>query len=269
MVLTDEILQKAEDKHYLFQLDCYLSNSKTIDGALLVWSDRIADSYWNYATKIDTDEKSVPALIKTITEFYTAKGRKPAIYTTPFTKPHNIPELIEKAGFRIENQDAWMFYEGPEPEVELPDGFAIKQVETLKEMKVFVDIFNRAYGGASPDEPYGALPKEYGEALLASFSQKTDNVKVINEIGMLDGAPMAIGTLVCSDGFAALYNLGVSPEYRKRGFSEIMSLNRIREAMRLGNDVIFLQTETGSYNEKLFTKWGFSTKFVGKGFVLR
>ena len=269
MVLTDEVMKRAEDKHYLFQLDCYLSESKKIDGALLVWSDRITDSYWNYATKIDTDERSVPALVNTITKFYKAKNRKPAIYTTPFSRPNNLPELIEKASFKVDSQDAWMFYEGPKPKVELPDRFAIKKVETLKEMKVFVNIFNRSYGGASPDEPYGALPKEYGDSLLASFSQKTDNVKVINELGMLDGVPMAIGTMVCSDGFAALYNLGVSPEYRKRGFSEIMSLNRIREAMELGNGVIFLQTEKGSYNERLFAKWGFSTEFVGKGYVLK
>jgi len=269
MALTDEIMKQAEDKHYLFQLGCYLSESKAIDGALLVWSDRIADSYWNYATKIDTDEKSAPALVKTIAGFYAAKNRKPAMYLTPFTKPDNLPAIIEKAGFSVDNQDAWMFYEGPKPNIELPNGFVIKQVETLDEMRTFVNIFNRSYGGASPDEPYGALPKEYGEALLASFSQRTDNVKVVNEIGMLDGVPMAIGTMICSDGFAGLYNLGVSPEYRKRGFSEIMSLNRTKEAMELGNDVIFLQTEKGSYNEKLFTKWGFTTGFTGKGYVLK
>ncbi len=145
-IFTKEILEKAENEHYRFQTGCYFSDSQEVEGALFLWS-KIKDSYWNYATKINIGEKYLEKLIKKIIEFYKNKGRKPTIYFTPFTKIRNLPELIEKFGFKSKYKDAWMFYEGAEPKFEMPENFTIKPVETEKEMKVFTDIFRQSYGG--------------------------------------------------------------------------------------------------------------------------
>ena len=157
-----------------------------------------------------------------------------------------------------------MFYN--EKEVPLKSDLEIKEVDSKKDMKVFVGVFNQAYGGATPEEPYGALPPEYSEVLLESFNKEDKSVK--HYIGFINGEAAAIGTLIIGEGFGLLCNLGVSPKCRKRGFGGDMSLFRVKEAQRLGCGVIFLLTEEGSYNEKLFSKIGFETKFSGESFVL-
>src|SRR3989338_7757499 len=98
--LTNEILEEAENKDYGFQIGCYFSDSKSIQGALLLWSERIKDSYWNYATKINVDNKHAEKLIREIIDFYKSKNRQTAILFTSFTIPKDLPNLVKKIGFQ-------------------------------------------------------------------------------------------------------------------------------------------------------------------------
>ena len=266
--ITDQILQEAENQHYKFQIGCYFSGSKKIQGALLLWSNKIKDFYWNYATKINIDESILQKLVKNIIDFYKSKNRQPAIYFTPFTTPKNLPALIRKFGFQSKYQDTWMFYEKAEPKVAMPEKFVIKQVETKEEMKVFVDIFNQCYGGATPEEPYGALPKEYGECLVDSFTQQRGK-KIIHYLGLFDKKPVGIATLIFSGDYGCIYNVGTIPNHRKKGIGSALTLNAVTDSIKNSAKIVFLQTEQGSFNERYFTSLGFSTKFVGEGFVLK
>lgn len=266
--LIDEIMEAAENKHYEFQIGCYFSNSKKIEGAILLWNDKIKDSFWNYATRINIEEKQLQELIKKIIVFYKEKNRQATIYVTPFTIPKNTPEILKRLGFVPKYKDAWMFYEKSEPNIIIPQGFTIKEVKTIDEMKIFVNIFHQAYGGASPEEPYGALPKEYGECLIDSFLKPQKDKTVIHYLGLLDNKPVSIATLIYSGNFGCIYNVGTIPCHRSRGFGATLSLNAIAASIKSNANIVFLQTEQGSFNEKYYTNLGFSTKFICEGFVL-
>ncbi len=266
--ITDEIMREAENKHYEFQMGCYFSNSKKISGALLLWSDRIKDFYWNYATKISVDEVRKKKLLKSIIEFYKTKNRQPEIYITPFTEPKNFAETAKQIGFKSVSKDAWMFYNGKEPRVKLPDNFSIKQVKTKEEMTIFADIFHQAYGGASPDEPYGALPKEYGESLIDSVSIPQKGKTVMHYLGFMDGVAVGIATLIFSGKFGCIYNVGTIPIWRGKGIGTILTMNAVADSIKYKAETVFLQTEPGSSNERYYSKLGFSTKFIGESFLL-
>lgn len=266
-VRTNEIFKKAENEFYKFQMGCCFSGSKKVKGALFLWS-KIKDSYWNYATKINIDEKDSEKLINRIIGFYKTKNRQPAIYFTPFTKTKKLPEFIEKFGFKSKYKDAWMFYEGKEPKIEMPENFTIKLAKTIEEMKIFVDIFKKSYGGATPDEPYGALPKEYSECIFDSFSKPQIGKSTIHYLGILGDKPVGIATLIYSGEFGCIFNVGTDPNYRKKGMGRVLTLNAVADSIKNGARIIFLQTEQGSFNEKYYNKLGFSTKFIGEGFVL-
>lgn len=268
MVFTNKILKEAEDKHYKFQMGCYFSDSKKIQGAVLLWSYRIKDSYWNFVTKIDIDKKSLSKLMKKIVAFYKTKNRKLVIYFTPFTKPQDLPLIIKKSGFKSKYKDAWMFYEKTMPRVVMPKNFIIKQVRTRQEMRLFVDVFNRAYSGTTPEEAYGALPKEYRECLFDSFIKLKKDKTVIHYLGILNKKPVGIATLIYSGNFGCIYNVGTIPNYRKKGIGSTLTLNAVADSMRNNAKIVFLQTEQKSYNEKYYTGLGFSTKFIGEGFIL-
>lgn len=161
-----------------------------------------------------------------------------------------------------------MFYEGKEPHVKMPENFSIKQVKSEEEIKLFAEIFHQAYGGATPDEPYGALPKEYGECLISSFANPQRKSKAINYLGLLNGIAVGIATICFSKKFSCIYNIGTIPAHRGKGIGAFLTMNSIAESIKYGAEIVFLQTEQGSANERYYGKLGFSTKFIGEAFVL-
>jgi len=262
-----EILEEAENLHYKFQTGCYFSGSKKIQGVLLLWNDKIKDPYWNFATRINTTEKLFAKLVKKIIDFYKMKNRQPEIYFTPFTKPKNLPQIIEEFNFKSKFKDAWMFYEKNKPKFIMPKNFLIKQVKTKEEMKIFINIFHQVYSGSTPEEPYGLLPKEYGKCLFDSIIKPQKNKTVIHYLGILDKRGAGTATLIYSGNFGCIYNIGTIPNHRKQGIGSALTLNAVVDSIENGAKIVFLQTEQGSFNEKYFTKLGFSTKFIGEGFT--
>ncbi|MCD6229501.1 MAG: aminopeptidase [Candidatus Diapherotrites archaeon] len=85
---------------------------------------------------------------------------------------------------------------------------------------------------------------------------------------MLNGKPVGIATLVVSKRFGLVTNIAVLQEHRGKNLGSAMSLNTVSEAIEKKADIIFLQTEHKSTNEKFYKKLGFSTKFLGTAFAL-
>ncbi len=272
MNLTPEMLKESENMHYKFQMGCYFSGLKKISGAVLLWSDRITDCYWNYASSIDVGEKELENLIEKVVEFYRTKSRNPAVYFTPFTKPRNLLEVVKGMGFDLAFRDAWMFYDDELfdsiNDIEPPKGFEIKKVESKKYAEYFVEVFTKSYITSSENETYGGLSKSYIECLLDFLSKQFEDKKVINYLGFIDGNPVSIASIICSKNFGGIYNVCTIPSYRKRGCASTLILNAVRKCIKEGVRVIFLQTEHNTYNERFFHKLGFFTKFVGECYVL-
>jgi ribosomal protein S18 acetylase RimI-like enzyme len=133
-------------------------------------------------------------------------------------------------------------------------------------MKIFVNVFHKAYGGADQNEPYGNLPKGYSKCVEKAFMKNRRNP--INYIGFLNDKPVGIGSMIRSGRFAGIYNIGVIPCARKNGIGSLMTLNAVNNAIKHKANIIFLQTVADSYNEKLYKRIGFKTEFVGESFVL-
>ncbi|MFH1472508.1 MAG: aminopeptidase [Nanoarchaeota archaeon] len=135
-------------------------------------------------------------------------------------------------------------------------------------MKLFIDVFHQAYGGATPDEPYGALPKEYGECLINSFTNPLKGKTTIHYLGLLNGIAVGIATLFYSEKFGCITNVGVVSFQRKKGIGALLTINAIADSIKNKAEIVFLYTEEGSINEKYYQKLGFSTKFIGESFLL-
>jgi len=264
--MDEKILKGAEAAHYDLQQGMYFSGRKKIAGATLLWSNKVKDSYWNFATQIDVSVEKVQDLIKKVVQFYRTKNRHPTIYVTPFTNPKNLPELLGKHGFTSQLKDAWMFYKGDAPKIAMPRGLTIKRVESQTDMKTFLGVFNNAYGGATSEDPYGAIPPEYNETLATSF--KENDKRIFHYLGLLNGEPVSIATLIRDEKYAGIYNVGTVANKRKLGLGTALTMYCAAEAIKNGIETVFLQTEKGTYNEKYYNKLGFSTKFIGEGFVL-
>lgn len=268
MNISSDVANAIEKAHYRNQQGMYFSGMKVIEGAVLLYSNIIKDFFWNYAAQIRTTQEKSEELIHRIITFYQKKACSPSVYLTPFSRPRNISKHLEARGFKIELRDAWMLYDRKMPLIKKSKDLIIKEVENNKDMEIFVKVFYESYGGASEDEPYGALPPTYGEALRRSFKNPPKRNKIIHYLGFIDEEPVGIGTLISSDGFGGIYNVGTSPKHRRKGIGSTISLKALESSKKEGNNITYLMTEKGSYVEEFYKKLCFSTKFIGCGYIL-
>jgi len=268
MNISSDTANAIEKAHYWNQQGMYFSKMKTIKGAVLLYSDIISDFFWNYAGQIRISQEDTEELVYEIITFYQKEARQPAVYLTPFSQPQDISKYLEDQGFKIEFRDAWMTYDGKTPHVKKPKELLVKEVRSNDDMEIFINIFFEAYGGATEDEPYGELPPAYGDALRRSFKNPPKENRITYYLGFINGRPVGIGTLISSNGFGGIYNIGTSPNYRRMGIGSAISIKFVEDSKREGNTTTYLMTEEGSYVEKFYQGLGFSTKFIGCGYVL-
>ncbi|NOQ37748.1 GNAT family N-acetyltransferase [archaeon] len=200
--------------------------------------------------------------------FFKEKDRTPAVCVTPFTRPKGLPSLLKGSGFKVQEKEAWMFYKKQDNKPEMPESVRIIPVENEEDRKNYITIFRKAYGGATPDEPYGELPPEYCELIIDSFKKESGSNKVLNLIAYHDDKPAGIASVLFSDDYAYIYSIGVVPEKRRKGISSVLTGFCISKAQEKKIENIFLITEHKSTNEKIYEKLGFSTGFISEIFVL-
>lgn len=268
MNISSDMASAIENAHYRNQQGMYFSKMKTNKGVLLLYSDIIDDFFWNYAGQINTSQEDVEELIRKITIFYKKEARLPAVYLTSLSQPQDISKRLENHGFKIEFKDAWMTYDVETPQIKKPKDLIIKEVGSEEDMEIFIKVFYEAYGGVSEDEPYGELPPTYGEALHRSFENPPKEKRIIHYLGFINEKHVGIGTLISSEGFGGIYNVGTSPNYRKIGIGSAISLKAVEDSKREGNATTYLMAEEGSFVEKFYQRLGFSTRFIGCGYVL-
>ncbi|MCY1127053.1 GNAT family N-acetyltransferase [Frigidibacter sp. RF13] len=77
--------------------------------------------------------------------------------------------------------------------------------------------------------------------------------------GYLDGIPVAVSSLVMTDGIAGVYAVATLPEARKRGVGAAMTLHAMAEGKRRGAAVATLQATP--MGQPVYEKIGFRTVF--------
>jgi len=253
-----EELQEIEKEHYKVQLGVFFTRQKDIRGATLFWNDQITDFYWNYANLVDAEQHDV--LIENIIDYYEARNRKPAINVTPWTKSKGLEQRLRALGFSVKYQQSWQIYKG-EP-VESLANRDIREVKTADEMQTFVRTFEKAFSGA-PGDPYGHLPKTYGETVLLSFGKRFwQNYLVFDK-----EKPVATGGIAIDGKYAGIYSVGTDPSFRRKGAGTDIVKFLTKKALENNCEVIFLQTMRNSYNEQFYNNLGFKTEFIGNRWV--
>lgn len=266
--LNSKNYEGIEKAHYRNQEGMYFSGRKVIPGAILMFSDLIEDYFWNYATLINTKNDELNNLIRQIKFEYKKNNRVPSLYISPSTKPVDLEDVLIRKNFEMSFQDVWMLYGHNEAVVNEINGFEVIKVDTIKRINTFLEIFYNVYGGASEDEPYGELPKSYGDCILRSYNNPPNDLKISHYIGEYKSSPVSIGSLISSNNFGGIYNIGTIPEYRDKGFGSSISMEIVKRSIGIGNNKTYLMTEKDSYVEKFYKAMGFKEIFIGKNYIL-
>lgn len=192
--------------------------------------------------------------------------RTPVLYTTPDTSPSDLTSYISKRNYSLAFTDAWMFFE-KQVSLTLPPSIEVKVVCNIEEMKLYVSLFNQCYSGTGPNEVYGAAPAAWGENLFDSYKNTDPKNEVLHYMLLINGKSVAIAISVSCDDYSGLYSVGTIPSERGKGYGTLITLYAVKALQEKKIKNIFLQTEQGTYNEKLYQKMGFETCWLGKGWV--
>lgn len=258
------LMENLEKAHYLLQKGILFTGSKKISEAELLYSDAVTDSYWNYATSVSVRAAGIGKLLDRIAFFYTEMKGKPAVYLT-HGRGKGIDKALIKNGFRLKYTDSWMVYAGRSKAHGSAD-IHIERVSTRAGILHFIKIFETVYG-LKGTGPYKGLQKGYAKALLGAYGRRYPGKSVAFYLAYTSRKPVGCAMLITSGRYAGLYGLGVLQGYRGRGIARALTAGRISDAREMGASTIFLQTERGSINEKIFRRMGFRTEFVGRCFV--
>lgn len=266
----NQLSQLIEKAHLENQLGMYFSRLKQIRGATLCSSNLIKDHFWNYATLINTPIKNQEQLIHYIIKYFKAKQRFPAIYLTEYSTPKYLQNRLSQIGFKKVYDDSWLVFCGNKRLFSINKSIQIKAAQSSNDMKQFIKIFYKAYGGASEKDPYGALPKSYGKSLNKSFMRKEGEKQIKYYLCTIKNTPVGIGTLIINHNkISGIYNVGVNPKYRRKKIGTTVSLKAVKDAKENGAKIIYLMTEKNSFVETFYRKIGFKRLFTGKGYVLK
>lgn len=263
--VKEDILREIELRHQLFQRGMFFSGEQKTPNATLLFSEDIKDFNWNYAAQINSTAEKLPAVIREATNFYKNMNKLPCFYITPLSQPQNAGELLAKSGFVNKGTESWMVFGKKKIKVGLPGNFIIKKAETINDMMEFIDVFNQSF---SVKGAHITLPKEYGESLFRSFTEQSAPATVIHYIGYSEEVPASVCTVIHDGKYAGIYNTGTLEYHRKKGFGAAVLTSAIDSLLKQKVKTIFLQTLSGSENEKFFSEIGFTSKFTADFFVL-
>ena len=260
-----KILDDAFEVHQNFLIDSYIDQIEQRAMGRFLYSALLRDENWNLVTHITALPEQVPLLIEEAKQAYSINGLRPTFYCST-EHQQALLRAFKEQGLVEKFCDAWMFLELSQKSVAPLSGKLILQVcKTQEERDRYVTVFMRSFSGSDPHEPYGALPPTYAEATRRSFDSILPRGAFYHYLIMYEGVCAGCVLLGVADKLAGLYALGIVPEFRGKIFPRLLARHTIQKALEQGAEIAFLQTEAGSYNDKLFSKVGFKTfdKFVG------
>ncbi len=212
----------------------------------------VPDIYWNYAYST-SGASMTPEVEESIRTHASRISRSPAWWHP------------SEPGDHADSLEAWMM---------LRDLDALREAQTttspwrLATSSVANDdvlsVFGDAYGpeGSPDDAGYFELPPAYIDALRDTVPE--GGVRVAHTVAYHDGEPVGIASVYQeAEGFAGLYNVGVSHGFRRRGVGSAVSASAVARALDTGATEVILQTPASSPVESLYRALGFERVFCG------
>lgn len=131
----------------------------------------------------------------------------------------------------------------PEMQMSRPD-FSVRQITTVPDLTAFYSVLRAVYD-YTPEEVMLLFP---------STHLKTERLR--HYIGFADdGLPVCVGTMVCAEGVASVWNLATLDNFRRRGLATNMLNNMLFDARQHGCDMSMIYATPMGFS--LFNELGF------------
>ncbi|MDB6038273.1 MAG: hypothetical protein JWM99_2114 [Verrucomicrobiales bacterium] len=240
--------------HYEMQQGGFISNLSRTANGWHIESDLSNAPMWNHSA-LAPDSGNISQFISEVADFHAHNGKRPTVYfNTALASAVTLEDPLRAAGYERFDQETWMACSLGETQVN-ESALGFKEVSSGKQLADFVRIFNAAY--QIRDEKHGAAIERH----------KTVKGRLVHHfLGFDRESPVCTATLVVQDDIGCIYNVGTDPKARKRGFGREMLRHVLEFARGSGLGRVFLQVESGTTAERLYTVLGFQPLFSRIGY---
>ena len=171
----------------------------------------------------------------------------------PASRPADLGQQLQARGLRYMRDITPMTMTlGALPAAAPVAGLTIERVADPAAYEAWIDAEQRGFEAAANDET--------GLADLRRAMGIGHGFPLHHLLGRLDGAPVATATLLPAAGIGGIYDVSTVPEARRRGIGMAMTLAALREARRLGYEIVFLQPS--AMGRPLYERIGFQQRCV-------
>jgi hypothetical protein len=265
-VIDSNLIRKLDDFNSNGQMGMYVSERIKLEKGELIFSNIIEDTYWNYISNLNVNSKDeFLKLWDKYRKVMLDRKRVPCINILPTSNIYDkVQEYFGDKFYNFAN-NLWMAYDKNfiYEKKELDKEYTI---EITKDKKAFADVMLDGFNSNNPGEPYGNTPTYYRCGIYNSFGCNNE-YKKIHYLVRHNGFPVSIATAIVKDGMVCLDNVTTIKSYRNKGICRAL-MTRILDDFK-DKEIIFLQTEKGSYLEKFYNSLGFNEIFVGKSYCER
>ncbi len=142
-----------------------------------------------------------------------------------------------------------------------------------KREKDYIYVFKTVF--CEGEGVYGGLSTDYLEA-LKKFFKNYPRSRRINFVAYMGEKPVATTTFLFNKKYALIIGVAVLSEFRNKNIAKTLVFKGIDELKNKGkvwksdftqNKIVFLGTEAGTENEKIYEKMGFETKIIENIYV--
>lgn len=213
-------------------------------------------TFWNYAlvNQLLSEEQ-----LSQIKQKLNSLDRKSAIYFEENSENQDLVKFLTIKGYIKDYEDSWMFFEG---EINNQGFGQVKRVETTKDLKVFLEVFDKCYLEGDPQNPYGSLG-DYLKVAEQVWHKHHVTSRLEYFIAYQDKKVVAVATLNNYQGIGYISNIGSLKEVRGEGFGKLVTLYCVHISQQRGNNIHCLATEEGTYPNEFYKRIGFKTLFNG------
>lgn len=257
------------DKLDNFTINCnkgfMVSDIINLNKCKLVYSSTIEDSYWNFLTGINANSKEeFNKVWQDNRKHMIERNRTPALYITPSSNMINKYKDILPEYLSIESHEVWMVMEDFSNIDSIKDSNIDLRIDNNPTLNIFADVFMKAYGESSDEDPYGKMPECYREAIINSKNSVT-KYKRYYYVAYYNDNPIATALTIEKDRIALIGFVGTIPEYRNKGVCKQLMKQVLIDLRKRKIKTAYLQTEEGYIPEKLYSNIGF--KKIGNAVI--
>lgn len=222
--------------HYRLQFGRFFTAVDFSTNGIHAASD-LSAPMWNHSMWLDGQ---LPQFIEEVEAWHDKQARRPVLYVAEAGQPLRVE------GYEPFDRETWMVRD-----VGMEESASDFRIEPATDLAEYAKIFREAFSIRSSG---------YEEAL------KRESAGQIHLVARDGAGAVAVGTVAFEAELACIYNVGTLPAARGRGAGRAMMEALVAAAREEGCRWVFLQVESGSKAERLYSKLGFEPVFTRLGY---